>query len=111
MLQRNTKTGKTREIRVVREDDPRPPKLATPYGGPLAAQALDMTATSAAPPAGFSHCHGHSRPECWKKPVVEGRPVSSPPPGTAGVPAAYINHGSVPFGHPGSPPPGAWSGS
>merc|ERR1719350_1566749 len=81
MLQRNTKTGKTREIRVVGEDDPRPPKLATPYGGPF---------TSAAPPAGFSHCHGHSRPVCWKKPVVEGRPLSSPSPCAIGMPAAYV---------------------
>merc|ERR1719336_2490509 len=68
MLQTNTKTGKTRELRVVGEERPSPKAKAaprpvpSPYGGPAAEQALHGAVPGAAPGAYGGPAHGHGRP-------------------------------------------------
>merc|ERR1740121_1052702 len=95
MLQTNTKTGKTRELRVVAEDRPHakakaaPRPVPGPYGGPAAEQALHGATPGAYGGPAHGHGrpgHGHGKPEYGHgggyapQPghMVGGRPVSGP---------------------------------
>merc|ERR1740121_3454184 len=118
MLQKNTKTGKSREIRVTYEEKPKlaaaksAPRPATGgHAGPAAEQALHGMAGGGGRPSAHGHAAGHHGDSRPSKPgggyaaqpgyVVQGRPISSPAGGHAG---GAHGHARPPYGAPGSPP-------